>query len=216
MAWIAGIAALVAAAGTYENNQQVAHKQDNNAAAALRQQGLLQQQANQRTSQLINKTAASNDVAPKSALLQQFTDALRAKQGNATSGLNQAGNVSSAFTKDALDASSGISQFGANRAGILSSIDAPGLQRQGEAADLMRYGTDVGQIQRQSQADEFLSNMRMRGIRANPWLTALSSAAGAYAKTGGGGAASGTSQFGDYGGGPSTYTNGGMTVNMPK
>lgn len=213
-AWVAaGIAALVSAGAGYENNRQVAKKQDNTLAAQLRRQGELQQQANQKTSQLIQKTAGSDDASAKSGLLQSYLQEMQQKSAGTNAGLKQVGNVSSAFTKAANDAALGVSQYGNTRANLVSAIDAPGLQRQGEAADLMQYGTDVGGIKQQSAADEFLANIRLRGIKANPWLTALQSAAGSYAKSRGG--STGSSSGSDWSQGNTTSMGGGLTANLP-
>lgn len=191
MSYYALAAAVVAAAGTMYNNQQVADKQDNNAAAALRQQGMLQQQASAKTNALVQKTAASTDTTAKSNLLQSYLTEMNQKMGNATAPIAQVGNVSNAYTKAANDATSGISTFGNNQANLLSAIDAPSVQRQGEAADLSRYGTDIGQIQRTSQADNFLAQMRARSIAPNPWITGLTDIAGSYARTAGSGGSGG-------------------------
>lgn len=189
--WVPLVMAAVAGGTTYVNEKNTAKRQDNQLAANLRQQGQLQQDANKKTGDLIQKTAASNDTGAKSSLLQDFMTQMQQKQGNATRPLDQVGNVSGAFTQAANDATLGVSQYGSKNAGLLSSIDAPNLQRRAEATDLSRFGTDLGQIKRQSAADQFLSQMRLQGIRRNPWLSAVSSASSAYASAYDGAAAGG-------------------------
>jgi len=215
-AWTAAALAVVAAGTQYYNTQQVAKKQDNQLAQTLRQQGMLQQKANANTQDLINKTAASNDTGAKANLLSQFMQQMQQQSGNTKAGLNQVGNVSSAYTKAANDASSGISAYGGNQAGLLSSIDAPAVQRQAEAAQQLQYGTDINAIKHQSSALDFLNQMKLRGIRANPWLTAVSQAAGgasgAFAGGAGGG---GGSSVDPYSQGRTTSIGGGLTANLP-
>jgi hypothetical protein len=212
MSWVAVGAAVVAAAAGYENNRQVAHRQDSELAAQLRQQAGLQQQENAQANQLIQKAAQSTPDAARSSLLDQFQQQLRATQGNATRPLAQVGNVSGAYTKAANDAALGVSNYGNTNAGLLAAIDAPGLQRQAEAANLERFGSQLNEVKRQSAADQFLSQMRLQGIRPNPWLTAVQEGARAY-----GTAAAG----GDYGTndawsqGNTAAAGGGFTYNLP-
>jgi hypothetical protein len=212
----AGIASVVAAGATYYNGQQVAHRQDQNAAAALRQQGQLDQQTTAKTNQLIQKDAQSTPDAAKANLLGQFMNVMQQNKGRADAPLAQVGNVSGAYTKAANDAALGVSQYGNTNAGLLSSIDAPGVQRQAEAANLSEYGGAVNELKRQSAADDFLMQMRARDIRPNPWLTAVGDMAGAYAKTGGagfGGSGAAAAGDGSFNGatGAGTFTGAGST-----
>ncbi len=189
MAYVAIGLALAAAAGNYYNQQQVANKQDSTLAASLRQQGMLQQQQGAKANQLIQKTAASNPTQAKQDLLGQFTQAMQQNKGRATNTLGQVGNVSSAYTKAANDAASGIASYGNDQAGLLSSIDAPGLQRQAEAENLQKYATDLNQTKAQSASDQFLTQMRLNGIKPNPWIGGVTDAMRSYAlaKAGSGG-----------------------------
>jgi hypothetical protein len=213
--WVAaGIAALVAGGTTYYNNTNLANQQDRELAANLRQQGDLQQQATQKTNQLIQQTADSSPATAKQSLLQQYTNELQRKKASSTNGLAQVGNVSSAYTKAANDAASGISTYGNTTADLLSSIDAPALQRQGEAANLSSFGSQLGQIKANSQADNYLSQMRLQGLHLNPWLQGLSSAAQSFATKGFSGASGFGSGTGTDGGG-SIYNNNGYGTNLP-
>ncbi len=207
----------IAAAAGYVNNRNVARKQDNTLAASLRTQGELQKQANAKTGELIKKTADSTPDQAKSDLLGKFMAQIQQNQGNAQGGLNQVGNVSDAYAKDAANAASGISTYGGQQAGLLSSIDAPSVQRQAEAANDMRYGTAVNALKHQSDADEFLTKMRLQGIKANPWLTALGTMASAYAGSGGmgGAAAGGGGGYTGEGTGSVVDSGNGFRVNLP-
>src|ERR1700761_2609219 len=182
--WAVG-AAIVAAAGTYYNQEQVASKQDRAAGNAIRQQTQLQDQANKKTSNLINEVSQSTPDSSQSKLMQAYTDQLNSKRALSNSNLAQVGKVSDAYTKSANDASSGIANYGNTTAGLLSSIDAPGLQRQNEATDLSKYASALGGIQQQSNSVNQMEQLQLAGISPNPWVSALSSAAQAYAMKGG-------------------------------
>jgi hypothetical protein len=60
-------------------------------------------------------------------------------------------------------------------AGLLSRIDAPGRQRQREGFGFGRLASDLGTIGRASAGDDFLTQLRLRGIRENPWRQAAAS-----------------------------------------
>lgn len=210
--WVSASAVLLATTANYENNRQVANRQDNELANSLRQQYSLQQKQNQQTQQLIQKTAQSSPDSARTNLLDQFMTKLKADNANAVRPLAQVGNVSGAYTQAANDAAQGLSTYGADKAGLLSAIDAPGLQRQAEAANLSRFGSGMNEIKRQSAADQFLSQMRLQAIRPNPWLTAVADGARAY----------GMARAGSGGGGSNAWTQGnttsagdGFTYNLP-
>lgn len=185
MSYYAVGAALVAAAGTLYNQDQVAGKQDRAAGAAIREQTSLQNQANLKTNNLINQVSDSTPDASKSKLMQAYTDQLNTKHALSNSNLAQVGKVSDAYTKSANDASSGIANYGNTTAGLLSSIDAPGLQRQNEASNLSQYASALGGIQQQSNAANQMEQLKLSTITPNPWVSALTSAAQAYAMKGG-------------------------------
>lgn len=218
MPYIAIGAALLSAGAAYENNQQVVHRQDSQLASSLRQQYALQRQENAKTQQLIQKTAQSSPDAAKSDLLGKFMAQIQANGGNTNRPLNQAGAVSDAYTKASNDASMGLSSYGNTNAGLLSAIDAPGLQRQGEAANLSRYGTQLNDLKRQSGVVDFLTQMKLRGIQPNPWLTAVSDGARAYGMSRAGGAAGGGGSgtgAGSWSNGNTIAGSGGFTYNLP-
>jgi len=199
----------------YYANRQAANRQDSALASSLRQQGQLQQQAAQDTQQLVQKVGASNPDQAKSSLLASFTNELNNARGRAITPLSQQGAVSQAYTKAANDASQGITDFGNTNANLLSSIDAPTVQRQGEAALLSRYGSNIAGIKRQSAADDFLTQMRLRSITPNPWLTSLGSIAqGAGAAMGSGAFGGGTGVGAATGGGKVIFS-GGYGTNLP-
>lgn len=185
------------AAGTLTqivNQRQTAKRQDNALAASLRQQGQDQQAANVATNQLLAKTAASNEAAPQSALLSSFKNALAANQNGQTGALNQAGNVSGAYTKAANDAAQGVANYGNTNANLMASMEAPGLQRQNESALMSDFASQLGVIKGKSASDNFLAQMKLRGIQPDPWLSAagsLASGVGGSLALGGFGAGSG-------------------------
>ncbi|MGA0588098.1 hypothetical protein ACO2Q2_13355 [Dyella sp. KRB-257] len=216
MPYLAIGAALLSAGLGYYNQEQTASRQDRTLANSLRQQYALQHQEDAKTRQLIQQTAQSTPDAAKSDLLGKFMAQIQANGGNTTRPLGQAGAVSDAYTKAANDASLGLSNYGSTNAGLVASIDAPAVQRQAEAANLSRYGSQLNDLKRQSSVQDYLTRLRLQGIRPNPWLSAVSDGLRAY----------GLSKAGSYkagdGTGPSAWSqgntisgSGGLTYNLP-
>jgi hypothetical protein len=170
----AGVIAAIGATATYVNARNTANRQDSQLAQSLRQQGQLQQEANAKSNELIQKTAQSSAQPAQASLLDQFTGELNRKAALANGGLGQAGKVSDAYNQAANDAASGIADYGKTRAGLISAIDAPMLQRQQEGANLQDFATQINQLKDQSSAQQFLTQMKLRGIQPNPYLTAVS------------------------------------------
>ena len=105
---------------------------------------------------------------------------LRTNKGQIEGGLTP--NIGGdAFREDAASAAGRVQAGAADSAGLLSRIDAPGLQRQGEAFSYGRLGTDLGLINREAKGQAFMDDLRLKAIRRNPWLDAASSLMGGAA-----------------------------------
>jgi hypothetical protein len=201
--YLALAAAAAAAGGQYYNTQQTAKHQDNQLAAQLRQQQANQDKANAQVNQTIAQRAASNDDGERQTTLDQYLTATRANQGAATAGLQQAGATSNAYKTSGADASLGIADYGSKIANLMSRIDAPNQQRQREALESAQLGSNLGLLGRQAQGDDFLAQLKLRGITRNPWIDAgsqlLGGVAGGLASSAGTTAATGASGWGAFG-----------------
>lgn len=198
--WIPLLLSAASAGTSYINSRNTANKQDNELAAQLRGDAAHQRDADAKTHELLNKTAASTDEPYKQKSLAQHIQQIQSATPMATAGLNQAGNVSSAYKKSGADAALGIGNYGTNFADNVASIDAPSQQRTQEGIDSLRTSTDLGGIKRFTEGDQRVSNMRLAAIHANPWLSALSSALGAASSISGiGGGGGGANPFGGLG-----------------
>ncbi len=224
MSYVAvGVSVALAVAGTainYENQQATAKKADNIEAQNIESQTALDKKANQDTQAMLQKDAANdNDNSQKSSLLSTFQKAVAANQGNATGGLNQVGNVSGAYTKAANDAALGISNYANTQSTNLAGMDAPGLQRQSENANLAAYGSQIGGISQQSAGDAGVANIQLQGVQQNPWLSGIASGLSAAGSSGmggmltGGGSTASAYNGIQYANGANTPTIGGLMVN---
>ena len=83
---------------------------------------------------------------------------------------------SDAFKDYAQQGAQGVQQYADKSAGLMSRIDAPGMQRMGEGFSRGHLGTDVGLIAREASGQAFMDDLRLRSIRRNPWIDAAAQA----------------------------------------
>lgn len=187
--WIPLVMAALGTGVSVYNQNQTAKKQDNTLAQQIRDQQAIQQKANSRTSQLINQQSQQTDQPQKQASQAQFANQLAANQPEALNPLKSVGAVSDAYKSAGANAAQGITSYGNNQADLLSSIAAPGQQRRENQKNLDDYSTDIGNLKTQLGGQDFLSQLKLQGIRQNPYLSAASGllGAGAGAMSSGGG-----------------------------
>lgn len=183
------LTALSAGAGVYNANQ-TARKQDNTLAAQIRQHSALQREADQNVQKLIGKERALSSVPQQQAEANAMSAVRAANADRATAGLNVPGAVPKAYEAAKGNAALGITDYGERIGNLLSRMDAPQQARLDFTKNLHDYGSDISQLQRRLQGQDYLSMMKLNAIRPNPWITGLqglaSGAASAYAGGGGG------------------------------
>jgi hypothetical protein len=185
--WVPLVIGAISAGAQYYNTQQTAKRQDNALAAQLRADASKQRQADQQTAQLINKTRASTDADEKAGALAKFTQAVAANRANAERPMLTQGAVSDAYKAAGSNAALGMAAKAGGLADLVSSIDAPRQQRQNDVRDFDDYRNAIGMIRRDSAGDDFLAQMRLRGIKRNPWIDAAAQVGQGYANNYGGG-----------------------------
>jgi hypothetical protein len=217
-AWIPLVLSLagtaVGAGATIYNQRQTAKQQDNVLAAQLRSEAAKQREADAQTQNLINNVKNSSSADEKAGSLGQFTQAIQANRANAERPLQTQGAVSAAYKKAGSDAALGMATKATGLADLVSSIDAPFQQRQNDRKILDDYDQNIGLIERRNSGDDFLTQLKLRRIRPNPWVSAVGDFASGAAKGYGGGYGAGsTDQM--AGGGMNLVSDGGYTYNMP-
>lgn len=188
--WVPLVMAAVAGGATYANNRSQAKKADKINSQALLKAGERQKRADARVNQLIDTTATSDSKDEKAGIMSGYLQQLQAAKGNSTAGLAATPAASSRYAQEATAAALGIEGAGQDYADLTSRLDAPILQRQGEGIERNRAGVDLQTIVREQEGEDAGTQLRLRGIRDNPWLLALASAAGSagsgYSSAGGG------------------------------
>lgn len=196
MTWVATAIAIIGAGVNYHNTEQTKKRQDNELGRQIQQRSERQQEADKEVMDTIADRAAANGDTARSSMLDQYLSQVRGAQGAATTGLRQVGGVSDAYRQSANDAALGISNYAGDTASLMSRIDAPARQRQEESQQNAQLSTALGLIGNRSAGQDFLSNLRLQGIRRNPGLDAFVQAANAYANSAGGGGGGGVDTSG--------------------
>ena len=173
-----------ASAGTsYVNSRNTAKAQDNAAADAIRNQSAKQRQADAKVNEEVGKLQNSSSADEKSKRMADYSAMLRRNKAVQGGGLTPAIG-SQTFRNDAAAANQQVQSDGLATADLMARMDAPGMQRQGEAFGFGQLATDIGLIKRESSGQSFIDDLRLRAIRRNPWLDlvagGLSGAAGAF------------------------------------
>lgn len=190
------IVAAVGAGASYVNTRNQARKADNIALQSLQSNAARQKRADEANAQLAQDISASTPEAERSTRMANYMQQLQAASGDSLSGVRQMSGASSAYARDAADAALGIEGYGQDYAGLASIIDAAGDQRRREGRRITDAGTDLALLGREQAGDDRVSQMRLKSIRPNPWLSALSTAAQAYSMASAGMGAAGAGSSG--------------------
>lgn len=175
--------AALSAGASYYNTTETAKDQDAAAAQSIRNQSAKQKEADARVDEQVRELEESTSADERTARLDDYMESLRTNQARTNSGLT--GDIGgSAFKEDSVAAASGINDRAADLAGLMSRIDAPSLQRQGETFGYGDLATDIGIISRESQGQKFLDDLRLKSIQRNAGLDAASALLGGAATAG--------------------------------
>lgn len=201
-AWVPLVISAVAGGASAYNTRQTAKEADQVAAQGIRQQAKNQEEADSRVTSEVNALEQSSPEASRAQATDAFLGQLRRTRGQAVAG-GPAG-ASSRYAADLETAEGDVSTFGTKVADTLARINAPGLQREAEGQGFNRLSSDLGTIGRNAGADAFLNDLRLRGVKRNPWIDAGASI--------GGGVAGGMAGSTRYGSGP---VKGGTRTDVP-
>lgn len=164
------------------NDNRVQRKQDEQLANSLLNQSRLQQKADAQVSDEVDKLAGSTAADERRQRLDEYMQTLRRNQATTDEGLNPTIG-SNAFRADSRKAAGKAGEYAATAADLMARMDAPQLQRQGEAFDYGRLATDLSLARRQSAGQRYVDDLRMRSIRRDPALDFLAAAGRAYANS---------------------------------
>lgn len=182
MSW--AVTAIVASVVIQQYNQsQTAKKQNKAAMAGLAEQRKFQEQANARANQELDKLSKSTPDDEYDTRSSQIREQLRRKNQMAMAGLQATGG-GDAVTSMVNAAKPTATAYGDTINKYLSGIDAPLLQRQGEAFSRADMNSFINVMRRNSAQEAALTNAKIASIRDNPWLSMISKGLGAWGSSG--------------------------------
>ena len=184
------VIAAVASGAQYYNQDKLQKRQNADIVAGINQQAKHQREADARLNQEISKLEQSDGSSERRAAQQQFMGQLQRTRA-ARAGSEQAvPGASSRYTADVAEGAEASQAQASRLAELMGAIDAPARQRTREMQGFGDVMSDIDLIKGRSQADDFLTQLKMKNRRANPWIDAASQVAQAYAMssatTGGG------------------------------
>ena len=183
--WVPIVASLVSAGVNEANNRSTARKRDRDIAEGIRKNSETQKKANAKIGKNLDFIEDSSASEFKDTLQGKFLNQLNRQKAAGLAGLDTEGGTSDAFNRGQDAAKTGSIDYAGNIADLLSGIDAAGLQRNAEGFNSGDLGMDLGVLERNSDQDSFLSQLRASRHRNNPLLSiaaaGISGAGGAYA-----------------------------------
>ncbi|WP_455948152.1 hypothetical protein [Lelliottia jeotgali] len=202
MTWVATAIAIVGAATQQYTQHKADSKRDDRLAQQIRTQAANQDRADAAVNELLTQRATNDGSRERAGVERSFLDQAQAAQMAATNGLRQSGAVSDSYRTAANDAALGISDYGSTAANLMARIDAPQQMRRREALQSGNLASQLGLIGRRASSDDFLAQLQLQSIRANPWLSAAGQAAQGVARgmSSSGGAAGAGNSSGSLGG----------------
>lgn len=174
------ISAASTGVGLY-NQERAAARADRIAAQGIQQQGVRQRQVDSRVGQVIDSISGSNPAIEQQRQQAEYMDQLRRTRAIARGTPGVAG-ASDRYTDDLVASDVAVDDNAAKVAELMSRANAPLLQRERELQGFDRARSDIGVISRQAAGDDFLNQLRLRGVRPNPWVDALSQIGQGYAR----------------------------------
>lgn len=163
------IVAGLSAAGSVYNTRQTQDQQNDIAMQGVQAQRANQREADAEIAEGIGKMGQSSPEEASKKATGEFLDQLRRSRSQAV-GESQIGGED--FTRDLASAKDDVTQYGTRNADVMGRINAPFLQRQQEGVNMGRIASRLNTIGRNSNADQFLTQLRMGTVSRNPWIDA--------------------------------------------
>lgn len=178
--------------GAQATNQHISgRRQDRAAAAGIRRQSEIQREGDASVNQLIQDLQKSTPAGEKAASLEGFVNTLQ-RNARTTGGDSDSLLVGDERFADRIASGEAETQRrGRETAGQLARIEAPVRQRQREGRQTGDVASGLSELGRRSDADEFITRLRMASKRPNELVNALADVAkgaGSVISLGSGGA----------------------------
>lgn len=167
---VVALAAMAAAtAANQYNTNKTLNRQDAEQADGIRRQSDIQKRTDDKVNDEVDSLEKSTAADERAARMTDYMKTLGTARGKTEEGLDNVG-LGDAFNAAGDKAKGDLATTGNRTAGLLSGIDAAGLQRQGEAFSFGNLATDISLLGRESAGQQFLTDLRTRSIRRNPYI----------------------------------------------
>jgi hypothetical protein len=187
------------ALNAYAQNQAL-KQQDNIAAQGIIKQAQLQKTGSNDVAALTNQVAQSNakTQAASSAQLKAYQDALQQGAGISSSASPNVPGASKAYKAEQGVAGNTASNYVNAIANSAATTEGTQLERVNEGEQMGATATNLGQLQGQSNEQNYLTKLGIQSTQANPWLeglgTLLQAGGAAYGATAGLGGVAGSAE----------------------
>jgi hypothetical protein len=170
----AGLSMAGTAAGAYAKSQQL-RKQDQITAQGIAAQNQLQKQGESAVTNTTNSLAQSNAAVQKKSAQQlgAYQTALEQAQPLSSSASPAVPGASSAYNAEKAKASTSASDYVNAIANSAATTEGTQLERVGEGQQMASTATQLGDLQRQSNEQNYVTQLKVRATQANPWITSL-------------------------------------------
>lgn len=152
-------------------------RRDRAAAEGIRQQGETQAEANRRVNERVADIGQSTPDAERTASLEGFLDTLRKSASTTGGDTDPLALGGQRFAERVGSGEAETRRQGVETADILSRIDAPVRQRIREQGRVGDTALQLNELGRQSQAEEFITQLRVASRRPNTIVEALAQTA---------------------------------------
>lgn len=173
------IALAIAGVGVSQYNiSRTARKKDAVLAEGIRKTAETERRAKVKLDESLKFAEESRPDEFRTDLNEKFLNAVRMNQARGIGPLEQVGATSDAFKESSGEAAGQATDFAGELSGLFSRIDAAGLQRQAEGFKFGDTRAALNVLRRESRQDDFLTRLRVAGIRPNAFLNLLAAGLG--------------------------------------
>lgn len=155
------------------NNQISLRRQDRANAAGIRKQSDIQRKSNARVNERIADIAGNTGEAERAKALEGYLNVLRDNEDLTGAAEDPLGLGGERYAERVASGVEGVRKRGTETASRTARIDAPIQQRRNETGRVAGTALDLGELGRQSAAQDFITRLHVASKRPNPWVDAL-------------------------------------------
>ncbi len=195
--WVPTLMAAVSSGASYVNQQNATSRANNAEVQDIQNQQQLREQANSQVNKQTQNIASSSPQQLANKETGDFVKNLRQNVGGSAAGAGGSTNfgapvsslgstpgASSRFASGTAAANKQTQQYGQTNAEEMSAVDSAVRQRQNEGLQMQTLGTNLNQLNAQSQMTGFVDQLRAKAAgQQSPWLSLFSNAVGGAANS---------------------------------